>query len=327
MPSAEPAPSVSVIIPCFNVARYVAEALDSLFAQTNQDFEAIVVNDGSPDTDALEVALRPYMERIVYIKQQNKGLSGARNTAIKAARGRYFALLDADDMWEPDYLECQLEAIESRPDVASVYPDAMFFGDDLLAGKRFMQLYPSEGAVTVESVCQRKCNIFGASIVRMEAARAVGFYDEDVRYAEDLDFWLRLLKSGFKITYIRHCLYRYRARSDGLTASHRPVEQGEIAVLEKFERSFELTESERAACSHRKARTRAEYNFELGKRLLRSGDVAGAINALEASQTHYQKPSLRVLLLMLRYFPRTTRSLADLKAWASNRGRRLCRRA
>ena len=88
-------------MPAYRVTEYIGAALDSVRAQTFTDYEIIVVNDGCPDTAALEQVLGPYLDRIVYLKQENRGLAGARNTAIHASRGRYLALLDADDLWEP----------------------------------------------------------------------------------------------------------------------------------------------------------------------------------------------------------------------------------
>jgi len=85
---------VSVIIPAYNVAPYIAQTLHSVFAQTKPAFEVIVVNDGSPDTAELEEVLRPFRDRIVYLKQENRGLSGARNTGIRAATGDLIALVD-----------------------------------------------------------------------------------------------------------------------------------------------------------------------------------------------------------------------------------------
>src|SRR6201998_3148699 len=93
------APSVRVVIPAYNSARYIGETLDSVFGQTYRDFEVLVINDGSPDTEALEAGLRPYFERIVYLKQDNRGPAAARNLGIQQARGEYIAFLDSDDCW------------------------------------------------------------------------------------------------------------------------------------------------------------------------------------------------------------------------------------
>src|SRR5580658_5003046 len=87
-------PKVSVIIPAYKTAAFVAETLNSVFGQTFRNFEVIVINDGSPDTAELEVALQPYRDRIRYIKQENKGLPGARNVGIGLARGELLAFVD-----------------------------------------------------------------------------------------------------------------------------------------------------------------------------------------------------------------------------------------
>src|SRR5712692_10570574 len=138
-------PMVSVIIPAYITATCVGEALDSVFAQTSSDFEVIVINDGSPDVDKMEQAITPYRERILYLKQQNRGLAGARNTGIRHARGKYLAFLDSDDCWLPEYLASQMKLFEETPSLDAVYSDAQHFGNSALAGKTYMQTCPSNG--------------------------------------------------------------------------------------------------------------------------------------------------------------------------------------
>ena len=137
-------PRVSVIVPAYNTAPFIAETLDSVFAQSMTDFEVIVVNDGSPDTPALEQALLPYRDRIRYRVQANGGLSAARNTAIRASRSELIALLDSDDVWEPDYLRHQVQQLDDRS-LTVVYPDATLFGETRRAGSRFMDVHTSSG--------------------------------------------------------------------------------------------------------------------------------------------------------------------------------------
>src|SRR3954463_33348 len=106
-------PRVSVIMPSYNTAPLIGRCLDSVFEQTFQDFEVVLVNDGSPDTPQLERVLSPHLEKhgdkIVYIKQENKRCAGARNTAIRNARGEFVAFLDSDDVWLPDHLAEQMQ--------------------------------------------------------------------------------------------------------------------------------------------------------------------------------------------------------------------------
>src|SRR5215216_4005099 len=97
-------PTVSVIIPVYNGIQYVSAAIESVLNQVFTDYEVIVINDGSPRTEDLERRLDPFRGEIRYLKQENRGPGGARNTGILAARGEFIAFLDADDYWQPDFL-------------------------------------------------------------------------------------------------------------------------------------------------------------------------------------------------------------------------------
>jgi glycosyltransferase involved in cell wall biosynthesis len=117
-------PAVTVVIPAYNSARYIGQALDSVYKQSFTDYEVIVVNDGSDDHDELEQVLRSHPVPVIYLSQENKGVSAARNAAIRIAKGEFYAQLDADDQWTPDYLQVQLGILLKNPDVALVYPNA-----------------------------------------------------------------------------------------------------------------------------------------------------------------------------------------------------------
>ncbi len=118
------APKVSVVIPAYQVTQFIAQTLDSVFAQTYNDFETIVVNDGCPDTAALEAVLQPYLPRLRYCRQENRGPSGTRNTGIRMARGEFIALLDSDDLWMPEFLEQQMCFLEDNPSLGMVWCDS-----------------------------------------------------------------------------------------------------------------------------------------------------------------------------------------------------------
>jgi glycosyltransferase involved in cell wall biosynthesis len=109
-----PLPSVSVVVPTYNRAHCLGEAIDSVLGQSFQDFELIVVDDGS--TDGTESLLEGYGDRIKALRQKNSGVSAARNAGIKAARGPWIAFLDSDDTWEPDKLKVQTDDLRLRPD-------------------------------------------------------------------------------------------------------------------------------------------------------------------------------------------------------------------
>src|SRR5205823_8543224 len=130
-------PKVSILMPAYNVAPYIGETLESIFAQTFADFEVIIVNDGSPDGDDFERELEPYRNRIRYFKQENRGAGAARNTGLRAARGEFIAFLDAEDVWLPTYLEEQIKFLSAQGcDV--VCANAMNFGNSAFAGRTYM---------------------------------------------------------------------------------------------------------------------------------------------------------------------------------------------
>src|SRR5688500_8555852 len=123
-------PLVTVVIPTFNYASWVVEAIESVRVQTIADFEVMVVDDGSTDDTALRVgALVAADHRLHYYQQANQGLSAARNTGIAKARGKYIAFLDADDKWKPRKLELQLALFARCAEVDVVYAGFAFMDE------------------------------------------------------------------------------------------------------------------------------------------------------------------------------------------------------
>jgi glycosyltransferase involved in cell wall biosynthesis len=297
------APVVSVIVPAYNTAGLIAAAIESVFAQTAGGYEIIVINDGSPDTPALERALEPYRDRITYLVQQNKGIAGARNTAIAAARGRYLAFLDSDDAWEPDYLAVQLEAMEADPGLAAVYPDARLVGDHPHAGRTFMDVCPSAGEVTFSSVVLGRCCPFVSSLVRRDAVVQVGMFDEELRSVEDFHLWLKLLAREHRIGYHRRVLVRHLKRRGSLSAD--PIWMGEtlLKVLDKLDREEALTPADRAALQQRRAFFRARLDLMLGKRAFFRLDTPGALHYLERANAYFRSWRLRLVWALMRVSP------------------------
>src|SRR5215813_1636293 len=245
--SSEPAPAVSVIIPAYGVTPYIAEALDSVFAQTYTDFELIVVNDGCPDTAALEVVLRPYLDRIVYVKKENGGVSSARNAGIRVAQAPLIALLDGDDAWTPDYLAVQTDFLREHPQTDIVYSNGVVFGDTPLAGRLAMDFSPSHGEVNFESLVSCRCSVMTAVLARKAAILAVGGFDESLRRAEDFDLWMRAAHAGIKISYHERVIFRHRKRNSGLSADRAAMREGALAALEKLSRTLSLSAAEKRA--------------------------------------------------------------------------------
>jgi glycosyltransferase involved in cell wall biosynthesis len=306
-------PLVSVIIPAYNVAEFIGEALDSVLAQTYTDFEVIVINDGSPDTPKLERALAPYLSRIVYIKQENRGVSAARNAGITAARGPLIAFLDGDDVWLPNYLEVQVKRIQADPTIDVLYPNVLMFGEASEAGEEFMTLCPSNGEVTFERLLRQECNVSNCSIARKEALVRAGMFDETLRSVEDFDLWLRVVKGGGRIAYHRDVLARYRRRSGSLTADPIWLSEHVIEVLEKVRQRTDLTPSERAIVDEQDEYFHALLRLHEGKRAFFSGDTAGAIDGLTEANRFFRNRKTALTLMMLRVAPRLLLRAYDLR--------------
>ncbi len=302
-PLASP-PVVSVVIPAYNVAPYISETLDSIFAQTFARYEVIVVNDGSPDTKELEQALEPYLNRLIYLKQENRGAGAARNAGLRQARGEFVAFLDADDLWLPDYLSEQIKFIREG-EYDFVYADALLFGQSPLAGRTFMQIAPSNGEVTFESLVNGQCNVITSGVVaRTQLILEVGMFDEQLRNSQDFELWVRLVRKGARASYQRKVLLRYRYHENSLSGDALNQIKRELRVLGKIESSYDLTPREREEVSKAMAAIGTNLELETGKLHLSKGEFAEAREAFLRANATRRSLKLSAALLLLRIAPR-----------------------
>src|SRR5437879_2984735 len=121
-------PLVSVVVTTYNQAPYIQQTLQSVFDQTYPNFEVIVVDDGS--TDDTPTKLGPFMDRIVSVRQENQGIAASRNSGIQKAKGEFIALLDGDDLWDPEKLAVQIGAAQRHPHTGLIAVDGVMFGED-----------------------------------------------------------------------------------------------------------------------------------------------------------------------------------------------------
>jgi hypothetical protein len=303
-----PAPLVSVIMPAYNVASFIGEALDSVFAQTYRNFEVIVVNDGSPDSNVLECVLKSYLERIVYIEQVNRGAAGARNTGIRHARGGFLAFLDSDDSWTPEYLASQMGALENNPSLDVVYSDAFYYSDSQSPGKRFMDACPSQGPVTLESLVLEQCHVcVSCTVARKQTIFDAGLFDEDLPRCDDFDMWLRVAYQGRQISYHRRPLGWVRpGRPGSLGESERKTHEADLQILSKLEKYPAMRPSALAAIAKGIALQRARIDLEDTKLNLSMGAFQQARSSLIKANTFFQSPKLQLIILGLRLAPRRT---------------------
>jgi glycosyltransferase involved in cell wall biosynthesis len=206
-------PAVTIIIPNYNTAKFIAETLDSVFAQTLNDFEVIVINDGSPDTDELLEVLEHYRERVVFIDMaENQGTSATRNFAAEHARADILAFLDADDVWRPTFLE-ELLAFKRAGAYEMAYADAETFGIKNAVGRDFLSANPDQGEITRKLLIGGKCHILpSGSFIDARVFREAGGFDPRVVRTEDFDLWMRFVFAGVRIGYLRKLLFSFRIR-------------------------------------------------------------------------------------------------------------------
>jgi glycosyltransferase involved in cell wall biosynthesis len=301
-------PIVSVIMPAFRAAPYIGEALASVFRQTLTDFEILLVNDGSPDTDDLERAIEPYRDRIIYIKQENRGPAAARNTGISRARGEFLAFLDSDDVWLPHYLAEQIGALRTDAHVDFIYADAFLFGHLALAGETYMGRSPSHGPVTLESILNRDCMVLtSATIVRRQAVIDAGGFDEDrlLVPCEDLDLWIRLAHNGCRMGYQRQILAGRRVHATSLVKEDEMrVWTALIRVLRKAAETLTLTPSALKIIAQQIRASEAHYALASGKKSFDEGRFDEAIEALEHANLFFHSRKLSAVMLCLRHAPR-----------------------
>jgi len=305
-----PSPRVSVIIPSYNTADLIAACLDSVLAQTYTDFEAIVVNDGSPDTPDLEKVLEPYRHAIVYIKQENKRAAGARNNAIRQARGEFVAFLDSDDSWTPGHLSAQMQLFAEDPSLDLVYSNALLVGDPARE-QEFMEKCPSHGPATFAALIMEHCQIPISTVVaRKHTLVEAGLFDERLPRCDDYDMWVRSAFCGARIKYSRKVQARlFIGRPGSLGQSRSKMAEAYWRILEKTGQTLPLQESDRDLVRKRAEQIKVRYLVEEGKSKLSEGQFDKAAELFSEANKNSRQPKLSLALLGLRVAPAATHKL------------------
>ncbi|MDX2243534.1 MAG: glycosyltransferase family A protein [Leptolyngbyaceae cyanobacterium bins.302] len=199
-------PHVSVIMPCYNQGQYVDEAVASVFAQTDQNFELIIINDGSTDGATIQ-RLKTYEQsseqpKLTVIHTENQGPSAARNIGIQQAKGQYILPLDADDRIAPTFLEKAVPILDTHPTVGIVYTQAELFGEQ--SGRFDLPPYNFPDILLGNM-------IFNTSLYRKTDWEQAGGYNKNMVWGwEDYDFWLSILQLGREVVQIPEVLYFHR---------------------------------------------------------------------------------------------------------------------
>ncbi|MBA7689290.1 Undecaprenyl-phosphate 4-deoxy-4-formamido-L-arabinose transferase [subsurface metagenome] len=228
-------PTVSVIIPTYNRAHLVSRAIESVLNQTYQDFEIIVVDDGSTD-DTEEIVRSFKNERIRYIRhEKNKGAAAARNTGIKVAKGEYIAFQDSDDEWLPEKLEKQMKVFENVPqEVGVVYTDMWTITRNK---KRYFyspKIMPENKIIYKRVLNYGVMNIgIQTALIKKEAFDKAGVFDEKLPRFIDLELFIRLLKYYY-FYHIKEPLVNYFHTPESISSNTKAIITARKFILDKY---------------------------------------------------------------------------------------------
>lgn len=279
-------PRVSVIIPAYNSARFLPRALASVFAQTRNDYEIVVVDDGS--TDNTPELAASYGNRIRYFRQENGGAASARNAGAGEARGELLAFLDADDEWMPDKLEAQVAFMDVHPGAAMSFTDM----SHCESGRKVHDSYLHErgyrhvsgGRIFRNLLCE--CFIFTPTvIIRREAFLRAGLFDVSLRTCEDVDLWLRVADAG-EIGFIDRPLAVRHDHSSNTTKNTDSYLKYPIVMFTRIHETHADPEV-RAITRSRLGR----MHFDLGYHQFSTGRMAQCRSSMARSMS-YSRPGL-----------------------------------
>lgn len=228
--------TVDVIIPCYNGAKYLSFALESVVAQSFDDWRILVVDDGS--TDNTSEVTDPYLKRlggkIHYIRQENRGVSAARNTAIEAATAEFLAFLDADDMWLPCRLADSLELMRRRPEIGLTYGGITLIDAEGQTGQTFTGSKNNEATWIARQIYCRDIHVPCVTVtVRRKCIAETGAFDESMRVTEDRDLWFRITQR-YQVGFIPRPLAYYRVSPDSMTTNPERMLQSQLLFIRRY---------------------------------------------------------------------------------------------
>lgn len=274
-------PRVSILIPAYNAMKYLPDTLESVFRQTYQDYDVLIINDGSTDTivDWIQEISDP---RVRLVTINNQGLAAARNTGIPRLTSEYVALLDADDLWEPTKLEKQVKLLDAEPSVGLVYTWMVLADSEGEPTGRIIKSDPKEDAwrQLIE------CNIVGSGstpVIRRSCFDTVGLFATDVSGSDDWDMWLRIARH-YDFAVVKEPLVRYRQSETAMSRDYFLMLETSRTLIE---RAFSDMPTE---LLHLKNHSYSSTYLYLGWRALESRNLIQAKSFVQ--QAIYHRPQL-----------------------------------
>jgi len=275
-------PRVSVIIPAYNAAVYLPHAVESVRAQTYADWEIVIVDDGSTDhttavVDSYKTRLR---DRLQYIHQLNRGVSAARNNGMRAARGEFIALLDADDVWLPHHLQRGVEAMDADPAAGIVHARVVRIDTrGSVTGQLKVEPKYLSGRIARHIYTRRAHLICSTVVFRKSCLPADGWFDETMRATEDRDLWFRIATS-YKVAYLDQVLAHYRLSPSSTTSNLDGLLKAQLYFVAKHYNSGAATRLDQLQAL-------GNIYRELGDSLFRGGAVTTSIGSYLRAVGYY----------------------------------------
>lgn len=271
--------AVSVIVPTYNRCRFLLETVESILQQKFRDFELIVVDDGS--TDETQEVLKPYGDQVRYLFQENRGAAVARNRGAKAARGEYLAFCDDDDLWRPDHLELLSGLLREHPHAGMAFSNAVFFKESRghilrpMMREKYVRLLERRALSPSDLFLKSVVATLSVVMVRREAFRAIGCFNEKIKLVDDRDLALRI-SLRYEIAFLNEVTCCKRLLQQSLTGLI-PYDDGYLGIIEEMDAADPMLRARvgRATFACRLAR---EY-VKKGQRCFASGDRKAAAAA------------------------------------------------
>lgn len=260
------APAVSVVMNCYNSSRFLVPAIESVFAQTVPDWEIIFWDNLS--TDESPAIARRYEGKLKYFRGEHQlPLGAARNEAIARANGRYLAILDCDDLWEPTKLQQQLETVGRQPDVGLVYSDVYFINQDgRVLGRCFERTSPPVAHTPLDLLVSPNCISCPTVLMRRDSVVDAGGFNPALKYCEEYDLFVRIAERR-PFARIDEPLARYRLHSANTTGFGTSKTTRELidVIRTSAKRLEPLTVRDRARIAVRIAALRAKQLVQLAR--------------------------------------------------------------
>lgn len=330
-------PSVDVIIPVYNRLEYICDAIESVIGQTYKNYNIIVVDDGS--TEDVRSVIEPYMDKIKYLYQKNKGLPAARNYGIKNSSGKYLAFLDDDDLFEPNKLETQVKMLEENPEFSFIYSDYYYFEQNKYLNARLVLV--KERKVQSEEFSKKyflnHSIPISALLVQRRSFEEIGLFNEYFRLNEDVDMWLRL-SLRWKGLFSDYPSTKIRLHDNRLSKNRVQIIESLIDCLERILNQYPNFKKDLGTDAYlklgnlhcvlanellmRKELTRAQKEFVICKKyqnlnywpiyfnlfILSLGKKPARIifNIKEFLESHIFKYPFKALIILKRFFLRKT---------------------